>query len=63
MKSDDGWDIVSNDLNKVKTILTNPENLKMHLAADLDALCEIKPDASSLLEKIVPPGVQYSKKL
>lgn len=35
----------------------------MHVAANLDALCEVKPEASSLLEKIVPPDVQCSKKL
>lgn len=35
----------------------------MHIAADLDALCEIKPEASSLLEEIIPSNIKISDKL
>lgn len=50
-------------MDKIKSLLTNPENIKMHIAANLDALCEIKPEAPSLLEKIIPTELQCSKKL
>lgn len=62
IESDEGWTSVNEDLNKVKSILTNPNNLKMHMSADLDALCKMKPDASSVLEKLLPPTVKRSDK-
>lgn len=34
----------------------------MHISADFDALCKIKPDASSVLEKILPPNVECANK-
>uniref|UniRef100_A0A2S2PA73 Presequence protease, mitochondrial n=1 Tax=Schizaphis graminum TaxID=13262 RepID=A0A2S2PA73_SCHGA len=62
IESDEGWSSVTDDLNNVKMILANPDSIKMHLSADLDKLCEIKPDASALLEKLLPPNVKYSAK-
>lgn len=61
--SDEGWASVNDDINKVKIVLTNPNNIKMHVAADLDKLCEINPDASSMLKQILPNGVKSSDKL
>lgn len=63
IESDEGWASVTDDLNNVKMILANPNSIKMHLSADLDRLCEIKPNASSLLEKLLPPNVECSEKL
>lgn len=62
IESDEGWLSVNEDLNKVKMILTNPNNIKMHISADLDVLCEIKPDASSILGNILPANVKCSNK-
>jgi len=63
IESDEGWSSVTDDLNNVKMILANPNSIKMHLSADLDVLCEMKPDASSLLEQLLPPNVKQSEKL
>jgi len=54
IESDEGWLSVSEDLNNMKTILTNPNNIKMHISADLEKLYEVKPDASSILEQLLP---------
>jgi len=62
IESDEGWSSVTDDLNNVKMILANPDSIKMHLSADLDKLCEIKPDASALLEKLLPSNVKNSAK-
>lgn len=62
IESDEGWTSVTDDLNNVKMILANPNSIKMHLSADLDRLCEIKPNGSSLLEKLLPPNVECSEK-
>lgn len=35
----------------------------MHIAADLEKLCDIKPDASSLLKELLPVDVKCSDKL
>lgn len=35
----------------------------MHVAADLEMLCTIKPDASSLLKELLPKDVKCSDKL
>jgi len=35
----------------------------MHLSADLDVLCETQPDASSLLEQLIPSNIKRSVKL
>lgn len=42
-------------------ILANPDSIKMHLSADLDVLCEVQPDASSLLEQLILPNVKQSE--
>lgn len=63
IESDEGWSSVTDDLNSVKMMLANPDNIKMHLSADLDVLCQIKPDASSLLEQLLPPNIKHSEKL
>jgi len=44
-------------------ILANPNSIKMHLSADLDVLCEIQPNASSLLEQLIPSNIKQSEKL
>lgn len=54
IETDEGWSSINDDLNKMKAILTNPNNIKLHLAANLDALCELVPDASSILEQLLP---------
>jgi len=63
MESDEGWSSINNDLNNVKMILADPDNIKIHLSADLDVLCEIQPDASLLFERLIPPNVKRSEKL
>lgn len=63
IESDEGWSSINDDLNKVKMILANPESIKMHLSANLDVLCEIQPDASSLLEQLIPSNIKRSVKL
>ncbi|XP_025203253.1 uncharacterized protein C05D11.1-like isoform X2 [Melanaphis sacchari] len=63
IESEEGWSSVTDDLNSVKMILANPDNIKLHLSADLQILCELKHNASSLLEKLLPPNVEHSKKL
>lgn len=62
IESDEGWLSVNKDLIDMKTILTNPNNLKMHVAADLNELLKIKPDAPSLLEQLLPPNIKSSDK-
>lgn len=34
----------------------------MHLAADIDNLCKIKPDAPSELTKLLPADIKRTKK-
>lgn len=43
-------------------ILSDPNNIKMHLAADLDVLCELNPKASSVLETLIPTNVKSADK-
>lgn len=54
-------DSVYDDINKLLLFLRNPDHLKMHMATDLNVLCDIKPDALSILEMIVPPNIRSSK--
>lgn len=59
IKSDEGWASVKEEINNVKSILTNPNNLKMHISADLNVLCEIQPNASFILEtSLLPPNIE-----
>jgi len=61
IESDEGWSSINDDLNDVKTFLTNPDSIKMHVSADLDVLCEIQPDIPSVLERLMPPNIKRSK--
>jgi len=63
IESDEGWLTINDDLISMKSILTHPDNIKLHIAADLDNLCKIKPDASSILEQLLPSNVECSNKL
>jgi len=61
IESDEGWSSIIDDLNDVKTFLTNPDRIKMHVSADLDVLCENQPDIPSVLEQLMPPNIKRSK--
>lgn len=62
IETDDGWLSVNKDLIDMKNILTNSNNIKMHVAADLNELLKIKPEAPSLLEQLLPTNVKSSDK-
>lgn len=63
IEMNDGWDSMNEDLNNLKLLLTNSNNLKMHISTDIDVLCVIKPDALSTLDKLLPPDINRSDKL
>lgn len=56
--TDEGAQAIIQDLEKVKQMVMQPNNIKMHLAADVGNLCEIIPDAPSMVTKLLPPGVK-----
>lgn len=56
VSTDEGAQLVIQDLEEVKQIFMDPNNIKMHLAADIENLCKIFPDASSMMTKLLPPG-------
>lgn len=60
IQSDKGWESVKKDLNDLRSILTNPNNLKMHMSADLYMLYKIEPNAMYMLEQILPRHVIWS---
>ncbi|VVC45099.1 Peptidase M16, C-terminal,Metalloenzyme, LuxS/M16 peptidase-like,Peptidase M16, N-terminal [Cinara cedri] len=62
IETDEGFNEILQDLNTVKKMFIEPNNIKMHLAADIDNLCKIKPDAPSLLTKLFPADVKRTKK-
>lgn len=63
IESDKGWSIVNEDLNKVKSILADPCNIKVHLSANLDSLCELQPTAPSMLKQLIPSDAKSAEKL
>ncbi|XP_050536252.1 uncharacterized protein C05D11.1-like [Daktulosphaira vitifoliae] len=54
IETEAGWEVVEEDLNKLKLFLANPDNIKLHISGDLDKLCDIIPEASVALQKIIP---------
>ncbi|XP_050535492.1 uncharacterized protein C05D11.1-like isoform X7 [Daktulosphaira vitifoliae] len=54
IKTDKGWKFVYENLNKLKSFLANPDNIKLHITGNIDKLCDIIPGASAALQKIIP---------
>ncbi|XP_050536251.1 uncharacterized protein C05D11.1-like [Daktulosphaira vitifoliae] len=54
IETEEGWKVVNEDLNKLKLFLANTNNIKLHISGNLDKLCNIIPEASVALQKIIP---------
>lgn len=53
MDSNTGAQIIINDLNKVREIITKPENLALHVAADWDEMAKLGVDLEAPWSKLV----------
>ncbi|XP_050536250.1 uncharacterized protein C05D11.1-like isoform X2 [Daktulosphaira vitifoliae] len=60
IESEEGWKVVNEDLNKLKLFLANPDNIKLHITGNIDKLCDIIPEASAALQKIIPDNLKAS---
>ncbi|XP_050528273.1 uncharacterized protein C05D11.1-like [Daktulosphaira vitifoliae] len=60
IETEEGWQVVNEDLNKLKLFLANPDMIKLHITGNLDKLCVIIPEASVTLQKIIPDNSKTS---
>ncbi|XP_050536248.1 uncharacterized protein C05D11.1-like [Daktulosphaira vitifoliae] len=60
IKTEEGWKVVNEDLNKLKLFLANPDNIKLHITGNIDKLCDIIPEASAALQQIIPDNLKAS---
>ncbi|XP_050540397.1 uncharacterized protein C05D11.1-like [Daktulosphaira vitifoliae] len=60
IKTDKGWKFIYENLNKLKSFLANPDNIKLHITGNIDKLCDIIPEASAALQKIIPDNLKRS---
>ncbi|XP_050537014.1 uncharacterized protein C05D11.1-like isoform X2 [Daktulosphaira vitifoliae] len=58
IETEKGWEIVYEDLNKLKLFLANPNNIKLHITGNIDKLCDIIPEASAALQNIIPDNLK-----
>ncbi|XP_050435416.1 uncharacterized protein C05D11.1-like isoform X2 [Adelges cooleyi] len=61
IETEEGWLSVTEDLSALKLALANPDNIKLHISANLNRLCEIKPRASAMLKRIIPSEATPTK--
>ncbi|XP_050537012.1 uncharacterized protein LOC126903090 isoform X2 [Daktulosphaira vitifoliae] len=58
IETEKGWEIVYEDLIKLKLFLANPDNIKLHITGNIDKLCDIIPEASAALQNIIPDNLK-----